>query len=87
MNNKLLFLTALIPILLVLPLTNANAAVNSVTHKCIHDKISEALTHAGIIASGELSGGGGSFDAGMKMETEILAIVDNTTQDVESCIR
>jgi hypothetical protein len=82
--NKLLFLVALVPLLVLAP-SLSYGSVTPAQHKFMHDKISEALTHAGIIAIADLSGGGG-FDEGAKMEHEILAIVDNSTANVEKCL-
>jgi YbbR domain-containing protein len=65
MTNQLVFLIialfAAIVLFIAVPSIHANAdTMTPEIHKCIHDKISEAITHAVIIAIGDLSGGGDS---------------------------
>lgn len=77
--TKLAFV-AIVPLLLMLPLTHANA-VTPTQHTCIHDRILIAMTSAGLVGIiGALTNT--TVHAG-----EVVQMANNATVEVESCVR
>lgn len=84
MTTKLFFLIALIPLLVSAP-SLSYASLTPEVHQCIHDKLSGALGLASMTASLDAADGPGAA-TGMKIAHDMLAMTENATQNVESCL-